>query len=253
MTIKFDSFKNKFPLIILMLNFIFCFFISYLSLKLTDLKVSLLQFLIIVILISWIFSRYVFKLPFWIQFIGIVLPVFFFIGLTGPNINANYYGVVFVILFFTFSNSFKDRVPLYLSNQVTIKALQDIIIKTQAKTFVDLGAGLGNVVKNVSKLKIRSVGVESAPIPWAIASLLNFNNGQILRQNIWTTDLSEFDVCYAFLSTAVMTKLYAKVSKEMKPGSLFISNSFAVEGSKYDELLELNDSRKTLLFIYKIN
>ena len=73
-----------------------------------------------------------------------------------------------------------------------------------------------------------------------------------LRKNIWDTNLSDYELVYAFLSPAIMSKLYLKVKKEMKPGSLFVSNSFAVEGIEASEIWELSDQRKTMLYFYKI-
>jgi hypothetical protein len=43
---------------------------------------------------------------------------------------------------------------------------------------------------------------------------------------------SGHNVVYAFLSPAPMAALWEKVRQEMPPGSLFISNSFAVPGSR---------------------
>ena len=40
------------------------------------------------------------------------------------------------------------------------------------------------------------------------------------------------DVVYAFLSPAPMPRLWEKVQREMRPGTLFISNRFIVPGVK---------------------
>ena len=76
--------------------------------------------------------------------------------------------------------------------------------------------------------------------------------GNIFRKNIWQTDLSSYDLVYAFLSPAIMEKLYFKVLKEMRQDTFFISNSFEVPNLKADEIWELEDKRGTKLFIYKI-
>ena len=43
-------------------------------------------------------------------------------------------------------------------------------------------------------------------------------------------DLVCYDVVYAYLSPAAMPGLWVKASREMRAGSLLISNSFAVPG-----------------------
>jgi hypothetical protein len=68
---------------------------------------------------------------------------------------------------------------------------------------------------------------------------------------MWNIDLSEFDVVYAFLSPAPMERLFEKVRREMKPGSIFISNSFMVPGESPTETVEISDRRQTKLLIWR--
>jgi hypothetical protein len=59
-------------------------------------------------------------------------------------------------------------------------------------------------------------------------------------------------VIYAYLSPAPMERLWEKARAEMKPGSLFISNSFAVPGVSFDEVVELNDLSHSRLLIRRM-
>lgn len=45
-------------------------------------------------------------------------------------------------------------------------------------------------------------------------------------------------------------RLWLKVSHEMRPGALFISNSFEVPDVEATAVIEVNDSRKTRLYCY---
>ena len=49
-----------------------------------------------------------------------------------------------------------------------------------------------------------------------------------------------------------MTALWEKVQSEMQPGSIFISNSFAVPGVEPDEVIELDNDRASALFVWRI-
>ena len=71
--------------------------------------------------------------------------------------------------------------------------------------------------------------------------------------NLWATRLEEFDVVYAFLSPAPMPELWVKIQHEMKPGSLFVSNSFPVPDIEPENVLELDDARRTRLYCYRIS
>lgn len=205
-------------------------------------------------LLSSLMTQFIFKLPKWFFYISILFPVFFMLALSYLHFNSGLYGVIFLFLALSFSHTLKERVPLYLSNNTTQSTLLKIIRQRKAKKVLDLGSGLGGVVRALSDKEIESVGVESAPLlflsSWAMSKLQR--RGVILRQNIWQTNLESYDLVYAFLSPAIMEKLYEKIQKEMKSGSLFISNSFPVQGVKANNVLELEDERKTKLYFYEI-
>ena len=97
-------------------------------------------------------------------------------------------------------------------------------------------------------------GIENAYLPWLIGRLRTAqrNNCKWLLSNLWDVPLSGYDVVYAFLSPAPMANLWVKISKEMQPGSLFISNSFPVPERAADFVIEVNDKRRTRLFFYRV-
>jgi hypothetical protein len=45
-----------------------------------------------------------------------------------------------------------------------------------------------------------------------------------------------------------MPRLHTKAEREMRPGSIFISNSFWADDQPFDGIVEVNDSRSTRLF-----
>lgn len=71
-------------------------------------------------------------------------------------------------------------------------------------------------------------------------------------QDFWKEPLADYNVVYAFLSPAPMSDLWAKINREMRPGSLFISNSFQVPEQDASFVIEVADTRKTRLFCYRI-
>ena len=48
-----------------------------------------------------------------------------------------------------------------------------------------------------------------------------------------------------------MPRLYEKVVAEMKPDTLFISNSFVVPDNSADEIAEVDDARETKLHLWR--
>ena len=69
---------------------------------------------------------------------------------------------------------------------------------------------------------------------------------------MWRADLAGYDVVYAFLSPAPMPALGEKAKREMRPGSLLVSNSFAVPEVSPERVIELDDARQTLLYCYRL-
>lgn len=155
-------------------------------------------------------------------------------------------------------NGVREKVPLYLSNTITERALADLFQKAGGGTFIDLGCGLGGVVDRIARASPEShvTGVETAPLSylfsWFRIVALGRRNAHVLFRSIWDTDVGDADVVYAFLSPAPMARLFEKLQAEMKPGSIFISNSFAVPDREPDEVIGLDDTRQTQLLIWRM-
>ena len=168
------------------------------------------------------------------------------------------YPAVLLILLGFHVNGVTERVPLYLSNPSTQKAIAELAPSNANARIVDLGCGFGGVVLVCAKARPGAcvLGVETAPLSFMIAWLrLKFSglqNAEIAFRSIWRTDLSDADLVYAFLSPAPMAKLHGKIRAEMKPGSVFVSNSFDVPGEDPDQILELDDRRRTRLLIWRL-
>lgn len=166
--------------------------------------------------------------------------------------------IIFIGLAGFYINGVREQVPLYLSNSKTQKTIADLIPPDTNVTFIDLGCGLGDIVTHVARARpqARVIGVETAPlsflVAWVRTQLFASTNAQIRFQSIWDTDISNADMVYAFLSPAPMTRLNEKIRAEMKPGSRFISNSFAVPGSEPDEIVAVDDTRETQLLIWRL-
>jgi len=193
-------------------------------------------------------------LPCWWRWIQFLLPVGLFYSLEA-QVEAWWALVVFVGLFLIFFNALGERVPLYLSNETTREALKKLVSSMRSVKFIDLGSGLGGTVAFMAQQPNVEVseGVETAPIPYLISKMVTaFKGGRILWRSLWRVDLSQYQVVYAFLSPDPMPKLWHKVITEMRPGTIFVTNSFAVPDVEPTEVWELEDSRKTKLFIYQL-
>ncbi len=171
------------------------------------------------------------------------------------SIDPGWFLLCFILLLLVYRGAISGQVPLYLSNTLTASAIADLTTDYPAMRFIDLGAGIGSIIYPLSKARpdARLNGIENAPATWLIGYLrtIGASNCTWHWGDLWRTRLADYDVIYAFLSPAPMPALWEKIQREMRPGSLFISNSFAVPDVSVSRVVELDDERQTRLYCYQ--
>ncbi len=188
------------------------------------------------------------------------LPInFFFIpGLVlmlGLELASYWYLAAFALLLLVYWSVARTQVPLYLSSRQAWRAVAELIPSNAA--FVDLGSGLGGLPAYLARQRPEGnfAGVENAPLPflysWLRARLAS-GAYAIKWGSFWNVDLRPFDVVYAYLSPVPMAELWCKVRAEMRPGTLFISNTFAVPGVVPSGVVQLDDLHRSCLYLYRL-
>ena len=176
------------------------------------------------------------RLPRWWIPLNLALPwlLEFALGARLPNA---VYLAGFLVLGLVFGGGLLSRVPLYNANRAAWEALAQAI-PAEARRVVDLGCGLGGPLAHLARVRpeLRLVGVEASPVTWLLAWLRCRPHPQVKIRlgSLWRTSLADVDVAYAFLSPEPMPALWEKVRREMRPGSLFLSHTFAVPGRPED-------------------
>lgn len=167
------------------------------------------------------------------------------------------YLVLFGVLTLIFWNAGSNRVPLYLSSRRAREELTKLLPSGRAR-FLDLGSGLGGTVLALAAKKSDGefLGIESAPLPFALswlrATFAGLPHARIVHGDFRNHPLGGYDVVYAFLSPAPMSELFRKARAEMKPGSLFVSNTFDVPGEAPNRVVDLDDWRGGRLLIWRM-
>ena len=141
----------------------------------------------------------------------------------------------FAALALLYSGVASSRVPLYLSSRTAARALADLLPSRDGFAFIDLGCGLGGVLGYLARARPmgRYCGVELALAPFLLGWLRSRLSGRpfdVRYADMRNIDLTPYDVVYAYLSPAAMPGLWEQARRQMRPGSLLISNSFAVPG-----------------------
>ena len=177
------------------------------------------------------------------------------------NLPPNLFLAAFIVMLVVYWSTFRSQVPLYLSSRKIWRTLETLLPEAEpGKTFsfVDLGSGLGGVLTHLARIRPdgRYHGVETAPLPYLLSRLRillgGCRNCSVNWGSLWDCDLSQYDVVFAYLSPVPMDRLWRKVQQEMRPGSLFISNTFDVPDQQPSYTYTVDDLHHSTLYIWRM-
>lgn len=192
------------------------------------------------------------ELPVWWRLINLgFLPLAWI--LTQADIEPTWFLAGFALLAATSLGSIRHRVPLYLSSQQAVDTVIKLLPSQPGLRVIDLGCGLGGMLAGLAKQRpdLRLFGAEMAPLNWLVSRLRLRGRAEVHYGSLWDQNLGDFDVIYAYLSPAPMLRLWDKVSREMRPGGILISNTFAIPGIEPNETIELQDFSQARLLIWR--
>jgi hypothetical protein len=170
-------------------------------------------------------------------------------------IPSGFFLAAFLVMLLIYWSTFRTQVPLYLSSNKVWQALETRLPSTPF-TFVDLGSGIGGVLTHLARTHPHGHyhGVEAAPLPylwsWLRIKLGGHRNCTVHWGSLWDSDLSRYDVVFAYLSPVPMDALWRKVEQEMRPGSLFISNTFEIPEHPPQEIIPVEDLHRSKLYLW---
>jgi len=207
------------------------------------------------------------------------------------NIPSRFFLAAFLIMLVVYWSTFRTQVPLYLSSREAWQALETLLPsptgggaggegetceqganypkhsltlalsrgeREHGFTFMDIGSGIGGVLTYLAKARPdgRYFGVEAAPLPFLLSWLrIKFSgsrNCEVKWGSLWSCNLAPYDVVFAYLSPVPMDELWQKVRGEMRPGTLFISNTFAVPDHPPQDIITLDDLHHSTLYIWRM-
>lgn len=199
---------------------------------------------------------YLWGLQRWWLLFQVILP-FALVWNLGHAVPVWIYPVALVGLLMVFGGGLMTRVPLYNSSHASWNALLDLLPAEDGYAMVDLGAGLGGPLSFLARRRpgIRFAGIEASPVIWLLAWLRSRpvrSNCTMRFGSLWKQPLGDYRVVYAFLSPAPMPELWKKARREMRPGSILISNTFRIPNAVPEQEIPLPDRRDARLLVYRL-
>jgi hypothetical protein len=191
---------------------------------------------------NWWFPIHLLFLPMAIAMLTLQLPSWLYL----------FFVLLLVLVYW---GTVKGDVPLFLSSAGVAEAVANFVEQENASAFADLGAGTGSIAAPLARRRSMRIDAwERAPLPWLVCRwrCRKLPNVIVRRASFWRSDLTGYEVVFAFLSPAVMVELGDKVRQQMRPGSLFISSSFPVPAWQPESIVEVQDRRKTMLYCYRV-
>lgn len=175
---------------------------------------------------------------------------------TRLQLEPGWYLALFGILLALYGAGAGQRIPLYLSNRDTALQVAKLLPSAPAAHIIDLGAGTGSLLCRLAQQRpdLQFTGIELAPLPYLVGLLRTrrYKNIAWRRADIWRSNLAPYTFAYAFLSPPPMQRLWDKITREMPPGSILVSNSFPVPAIEAQAALQVADRRRTRLYYYRI-
>lgn len=172
------------------------------------------------------------------------------------SVSPGFFLAAFLLMLLVYWSTFRTQVPLYLSSNKVWLALESKLPDTPF-TFVDLGSGIGGVLTHLAQTHPHGHyhGIETAPLPflwsWLRIKFGGYRNCSVHWGSLWHSDLSRYDVVFAYLSPVPMAALWDKARQEMHPGAVFISNTFAVPEHPPQESIKVADLHSSTLYLWR--
>lgn len=147
------------------------------------------------------------------------------------------------------------------SSRKAVATFIDLIPDTTGGKIVDLGSGWGTLAYPIAKRFPHAaiVGYELSPIPWLYSWLKGMfvrrPNLTLRRQSVFDADLSDVNVVVVYLHPAAMRKLGPKFERELRPGTLVLSNTFPVPTWKPAQTIHLGKSWLSTsndIYVYRV-
>jgi len=118
--------------------------------------------------------------------------------------------------------------PFVPTKMETIRKILKMAGVKKGKKFYELGSGDGRVVMEAAKMGADSIGIEQSflRILYSRSKISNLKRVRFIHGNVFSKSYEDADVVYIYLLLKGVRKLEDKLKKELKKGSIVITQTY---------------------------
>jgi len=152
----------------------------------------------------------------------------------------------------------RTGVPPMPASRRARNCIVSLIPSTCTGNILDLGCGWGTLVFPIAGAHPQNgvIGYELSPLPWFLCRIRQCvaprQNLTILRGDFWKHPCTDAAVVVCYLDPGQMHRLEKKLSSELHPGTLVITNAFAFPAWKPQEMHQLSDFYCSRVYVYRV-
>jgi len=154
--------------------------------------------------------------------------------------------------------SWKNGISPMPSSQAQKKTILKLMPKDIKGCIYELGAGFGTLAfalaDSFPHCKIKAY--ENSPLPYFFCRLRQFifprGNLTFFCSDFYLADLQDAKASICYLYPGAMKNLRGKFLRELQPGAVVISNTFALPGLTPINTQKINDIYQTKIYLYEI-
>ncbi|MBS0654888.1 MAG: SAM-dependent methyltransferase [Verrucomicrobia bacterium] len=141
--------------------------------------------------------------------------------------------------------------PMPTAPKVAKKLLEVIPVKEGAR-IVELGSGWGTLAFLLAQKypSCRVLGFENSPLPYLFSRVRQRPNLCFKYKDFFDESFAEADLIVCYLCPSLMKRLKEKFEKELRPGTVVVSHTFAVPGWEAQRVVFVDDLYRTPIYIY---
>ena len=148
--------------------------------------------------------------------------------------------------------------PMPSSRRAVQQVLQ-FVVPPRSGAIYELGAAWGSLAVPLARAfpDRRIIAYELSTIPWLYLLLRvrvsGLKNIEVVRRDFFRDDLGKAAVVVCYLYPGSMVRLSTKLQSELMPGTVVVSNTFALPGWVPDQTSQLKDLYRTKIYRFVVD